>query len=283
MPSQADAVDRTELKKLDTSSMDCCGSSSETSSQEKSCGNGSIRNKDQTDDDNANAACSAQPADPLCNDPIDPHKGTALPEACEEGCCGDQPVSAVGKNIHHLGAFTANAACCVGNFATEAGMLSCNVSSDPTVTHTSSNTPRSSEHTTSVEPIVAECCQGKPLPCCDEACLDRLALRECHTGSTIPCMEAAGHCMLNGNGLRRITLLMLVLKQLFLRHPHRREVQRLSVEPVINTIAQLESSMLLSLLPWDVSAVLFLPSAKNHAASLESARRWVRDGALNGR
>ncbi|CDM36106.1 hypothetical protein DTO013E5_9810 [Penicillium roqueforti] len=175
-PSQADAIDKAELKKSNSSS-NCCGSSSETSSQEKSYRNSAIRNNDKTDDNNANATSSAQPADPVCKDPTDPCKGAALPEACEEGCCGDQSASAA------------------GNFTAKSKILSCSVSSGHPHTHTGSGTPWSSEHATSVEPIVTECCQDKPSPCCDEACLDRLALRECHTGSDIPCMEAAGYSL----------------------------------------------------------------------------------------
>ncbi|KAJ5760538.1 hypothetical protein N7520_007694 [Penicillium odoratum] len=35
-----------------------------------------------------------------------------------------------------------------------------------------------------------ECCSGVPTPCCDETCLDRLALRKCHTGMDIQRVEA---------------------------------------------------------------------------------------------
>lgn len=30
------------------------------------------------------------------------------------------------------------------------------------------------------------CCEGKASPCCDEACLDRIALRECDVSSGMP-------------------------------------------------------------------------------------------------
>jgi Cd2+-exporting ATPase len=33
--------------------------------------------------------------------------------------------------------------------------------------------------TTTSKPSVTDCCRGKPFPCCDESCLDRVALREC--------------------------------------------------------------------------------------------------------
>lgn len=59
-------------------------------------------------------------------------------------------------------------------------------------------------------------------------------------------------------------------------------MQRPGAELVIITIARLESNMLLALQHWDVSAAPFLPLAKNHAASLKSALRWIRGSALNG-
>jgi Cu2+-exporting ATPase len=41
-----------------------------------------------------------------------------------------------------------------------------------------------------------ECCSGMPAPCCDETCLDRLALRECDTGTDTPRAEATQQGML---------------------------------------------------------------------------------------
>lgn len=46
-------------------------------------------------------------------------------------------------------------------------------------THCSSTLPSSNSAPT--ESKVPECCSGMPAPCCDETCLDRLALRECDT------------------------------------------------------------------------------------------------------
>lgn len=41
---------------------------------------------------------------------------------------------------------------------------------------------------------VMDCCRGKPSPCCDESCLDRLALRECDTGSESSCCKKPTKC-----------------------------------------------------------------------------------------
>lgn len=39
------------------------------------------------------------------------------------------------------------------------------------------------------DPKSPECCRGKPAPCCDESCLDRLALRECDSTAGPACAE----------------------------------------------------------------------------------------------
>ncbi|KAJ6147488.1 hypothetical protein N7497_009470 [Penicillium chrysogenum] len=189
-PPQADAIDKAEVKRPDTSSVDCNGgTSSEISGQENSRENGAVQNND-----NSNTTSSAKIADPWCEEPTETSKGKAPPGACEGGCCGDQSAEAVGiKNVPSLGSSASKEACCAENPNTKAGILNCSVSSSYTPTHASSGTPRPSETATSAKPIVAECCEGKSSPCCNETCLDRLALRECDTGSNIPCMEAAGH------------------------------------------------------------------------------------------
>jgi Cu2+-exporting ATPase len=43
-----------------------------------------------------------------------------------------------------------------------------------------------------------ECCSGMSAPCCDETCLDRLALRECDTGTDTPRVEATQQGTLTG-------------------------------------------------------------------------------------
>jgi hypothetical protein len=275
-PPQADAIDKAEVKRPDTSSVDCNGgTSSEISGQENSRENSAVQNND-----NSNTTSSAKIADPWCEEPTETSKGKAPPGACEGGCCGDQSAEAVGiKNVPSLGSSASKEACCAENPNTKAGILNCSVSSSYTPTHASSGTPRPSETATSAKPIVAECCEGKSSPCCNETCLDRLALRECDTGSNIPCMEAAGHCMLNGKILLSYCSTNFDTMQLFLRRPDRKR-QRSSAELATVIIARLESNILLSLQHSDVSAVLLLPLAKTHAVSLERPLRWRRGGAL---
>ncbi|CAG8007916.1 unnamed protein product [Penicillium nalgiovense] len=187
-PSQADAIDKAEVKTPDTSVNCNGGTSSEIFGQENSRENGAVKNND-----NSNSTSSANIAEPWCQEPTKTSKGKAPPGACEGACCDDQSAEAVGiKNFPSLGTSASKEACCAENPTTEAGILNCCVSSVYTPTHASSGTPRSNEPATSAEPIAAECCEGKSSPCCNETCLDRLALRECDTGSNTPCMEAAG-------------------------------------------------------------------------------------------
>ncbi|KGO41716.1 ATPase, P-type, K/Mg/Cd/Cu/Zn/Na/Ca/Na/H-transporter [Penicillium expansum] len=167
-PSQADTINKFVPK------------NSETSSRENSCGNGDIQNNDDNNTDS-----SAKATDTCYQEPTDSCKGKARPAACEGGCC-DQSSEAIGeKDVPSLGASTSKEACCAEDSTIKAGMLSPSVSCP--------GTPWLSKPATSVEPTVAECCQGKPSPCCDETCLDRLALRECDTGSSTHRMETAGY------------------------------------------------------------------------------------------
>lgn len=46
------------------------------------------------------------------------------------------------------------------------------------------------------QPDVTDCCRGKDSPCCDEACLDRLALRACKGEQTVLCTDPTGRCVL---------------------------------------------------------------------------------------
>ncbi|CAG8902940.1 unnamed protein product [Penicillium egyptiacum] len=194
---QADAIEKVDAKKPDTSSVNCGGGPlSETSSQENSREDGAVQNNDKISHDNTNTTSSAETTDPWCKAPTDTSKGKAPPGTCEGGCCDDLSAEAFGKgNAPSIGASASKEACCADNSTTEAGMTNCSVSSGCPRTHASSGTPWSSEPATSVGPIVTECCEGKTSPCCNETCLDRLALLECDTGSSTHCMAVAGHAL----------------------------------------------------------------------------------------
>ncbi|OQD78754.1 hypothetical protein PENANT_c084G05141 [Penicillium antarcticum] len=88
-----------------------------------------------------------------------------------DGCCDDEP-----GVVSHLAA-------CEGN------KLACNNSRGCMMP--------SEVSTATGEPNMADCCRGKPFPCCDESCLDRVALRECIGNTCVgethraPCKETS--------------------------------------------------------------------------------------------
>ncbi|PFH62273.1 hypothetical protein XA68_14404 [Ophiocordyceps unilateralis] len=49
-------------------------------------------------------------------------------------------------------------------------------------------------HGTPVDAPEPDCCRGKPSPCCNDSCLERLALRECHASSTAGCAAVVDKC-----------------------------------------------------------------------------------------
>lgn len=64
-----------------------------------------------------------------------------------------------------------------------------------------SNSPPS--NSSDIESGVPECCRGKPAPCCDETCLDRLALGECYSESGTQQAELEAYGTLTRNRLLR--------------------------------------------------------------------------------
>lgn len=191
--SQQDAPHKFEVKESDTLSATCYGGApTEKSNQQSSCGGRAFQNN-KTSNNNTTAS-STEVEQSWCNKPTASYKGKARPEDCKGGCCNDQPTEAIGeKDVPSCGASACKEACCVGNPTSEAGKSDYSVFC--------SRTPLFCDPATSVEPPVAECCEGKSSPCCNETCLDRLALRECDMGSSIHCMEACGYCMLKWSGL----------------------------------------------------------------------------------
>ncbi|OQD60058.1 hypothetical protein PENPOL_c029G07965 [Penicillium polonicum] len=187
-PSRADATHEVEVNEPDTSSATCYGGTpTEKSSQQSSCGDRAVQNnKTSNNNNNTAASASAEIAEIWYKESTNPCKGEARPGACEGGCCNDQSTGPIGeKYIPSCGASASKEACCTGNRTPEAGKLGRSVSC--------SSTPLSTDPATSAEPTVAECCEGKSSPCCNETCLDRLALRECDMWSSTHCIETAGH------------------------------------------------------------------------------------------
>ncbi|EKV11060.1 Copper-transporting ATPase, putative [Penicillium digitatum] len=177
--NHADAVDKAVLKTPDSFSVNFGGgASSETSNQGNSSGNDDVQKNDKI-----------KAADAWYQEPTDICKVKARRTACERGCCDDQSSETIGEmDVLSCGASASKEASCAGNSNPKAERLKRSVSFP--------DTSRSSESATSDEPTEAMCCEGKSSsPCCDESCLDRLALRECDKGSTTHCMEAAGNSL----------------------------------------------------------------------------------------
>ncbi len=141
------------------------------------------------DDSNSTADCDADPlkaVDAVRSECGDEDNFNNLREtqstSCRDACCGgstEQPAEADsrGSGLDVVtpcqddteraveGSGKASAGCCTPKPASDPGCKKgCCSPTKPTVTD---DTP------------VPSCCEGKAAPCCDESCLDRLALREC--------------------------------------------------------------------------------------------------------
>lgn len=77
-------------------------------------------------------------------------------------CCGGGPIPQVKKDK-----------CCSSSEAPAAEASCC---------QPDQKTPCVSDSAAAEEPV-PECCQGKTSPCCDEACIERIALRECQSSA----------------------------------------------------------------------------------------------------
>ena len=109
---------------------------------------------------------------------------------CDSTCCAPPKALPAGihtptlplLNIHVAGsAITYEDECCQSQ--PNGGVKDCHTGS---AKDTSKKDGCRSSKTVDVEPRDLKrpsCCEGKPSPCCDSSCIDRLALRECATES----------------------------------------------------------------------------------------------------
>lgn len=72
------------------------------------------------------------------------------------------------------------------------------------LTRCSSTLPSSNSAPTELK--APECCSGMPAPCCDETCLDRLALRECDTRTDTPRVDPTQQGTLTGASVSYVGL-----------------------------------------------------------------------------
>ncbi|KAJ6790263.1 hypothetical protein PWT90_06579 [Aphanocladium album] len=170
---------------------DCCDGDSDNSSKK---GSGDCR-----DDSNSNC-CKAE--------------ATTLMDACDKGCCEESAQKCAEQKSVEITSDTGECetGCCGGTLAASASLCcekpadersTCSagandccggsVTSEPAGKADCCNDTSSSRNTfkdaaaaitaNGTDSSVMDCCRGKPSPCCDESCLDRLALRECTEGS----------------------------------------------------------------------------------------------------
>ncbi|KAK0639724.1 copper-translocating P-type ATPase [Cercophora newfieldiana] len=132
-----------------------------TSTNQENDDGGSCCAPDSKDDDNCKDSCceddNASSAD---------EKPTAAPNGCQSGCCGERAEN---------GASMPNSD---SQLSGNNGQESC----VPTAVVADSNSGGPSQaHEDGTSPSAPECCDGTIVPCCDDSCLDRLALRACES------------------------------------------------------------------------------------------------------
>lgn len=147
---------------VNTSAGDCCPRSEEDQGESAiSCADQCCENK---------VVCSGTQRDD--SGPSNKIDG----QSCTKGvssCCGEDPIiSATNKTEEPpFKAETTNDSCCGPK-------------------------PLKQRISAGSKPDVTDCCRGKKSPCCDEACLDRLALRKCQGEQPGSCTDPRGRCML---------------------------------------------------------------------------------------
>lgn len=122
---------------------------------------------------------------------VQPQPAAAVPdaEACQDGCCADEEPAASVRNGVADG-------CCAGEEETPGpnpGQASCRdaccAEKQPAGVPKAQPDSECEDACCSGKDSAAnaaedpDCCRGKPSPCCDDACLDRLAARECRKPS----------------------------------------------------------------------------------------------------
>lgn len=107
-------------------------------------------------------------------------------EDCSDGCCGPKTEAAVDTKTKDC-----NDGCC------SSGTKPILTAKDPEPAKDCADgccvpKPAGKE---AKDPTVMDCCRGKPSPCCDESCLERLALRECDSSCSKTACGSSSKCM----------------------------------------------------------------------------------------
>lgn len=150
----------------------CCAaegpsvSASETKADDKSCQDGCCP-PEESDDDCGDTCCGSKQAEPGA-------KGVTEPSPSQDMCCASEAAAVIQQD-------GPKPACADGCCSDEPP-----VKAQPVPIQSSCEDACCSEESPASEgSSTPDCCVDKPSPCCDNSCLDRLAVRECQNGSTV--------------------------------------------------------------------------------------------------
>lgn len=171
--------------------------------QDNCCGSDSANTKiEEAENDNNHPLPSIQYPANACHD--DESSKSSKQRTYPGSCCDDQPSETFcNTDVSHPGdlaggdskeGLVIEASEGKKNTCLRAHLPKCCLSTIPL----SNSAPTESK--------VPECCSGMPAPCCDETCLDRLALRECDTETDTPRVEATQQGTLTGASVSYIGL-----------------------------------------------------------------------------
>lgn len=182
-----------EANSLDMTVEDGCDmddAQPDTSCQDDCCGSVSANTKiEDVGNDNSHSLPSIKySANASCDDNSSgPSKQKTGPEACGGSCCDDQPAETFcNTDVSPPGDLTGGY--CKKGLIIEASEGKSDTCLRAHLPKRCSNT-LSSSTSAPTESKAPECCSGIPAPCCNEPCLDRLALRECNTWTETPQVE----------------------------------------------------------------------------------------------
>lgn len=191
-----------EASSLDMTAEDGCDENdarSDKSCQDDCCGSVLANTKIEGVENNGSHLCpSMKFPENAChdNDSSGSFKQKAGPETRGGSCCDDQPTKT----------------CCNTEFSSPGDLAGGHCKQDLIIEASEGKSDNSlrahlpkrcsttlpSSNSASSESEAPECCIGMPSPCCNESCLDRLALRECHAGTESPRVEATQQGTLTG-------------------------------------------------------------------------------------
>ncbi|KAI3397400.1 hypothetical protein diail_10851 [Diaporthe ilicicola] len=163
----------------------CCDADDDRVSED-SCDKGCCAGESTASPKPALAKGAATCADACCADEDAQPKATAEvqpKDTCGDACCGEDEPS---KPTWTAQGTTCADSCCDGQQAEEVAKSDSGASCKDACCDDTKSKPAAED------PKDPSCCKGKPSPCCDVSCLDRLAAREC--GGQTAASSSEGAC-----------------------------------------------------------------------------------------